>query len=71
MAVLEFASRHTRAAAVSQAPSHPNRSTEVRRRQSWRENVLETGKTMLTLLLIALAIVALRYALVLAYGFFR
>ena len=69
MAVLEFRSRRSRAAALSHAPRHPNRDTGGRRPQSRVEAGVEVGKTMLILMLIALGVVALRYVLVLAYGF--
>jgi hypothetical protein len=68
MAILEFASHRTRAAAVSQAPSHLDRNIEARRPQSRRENFREVGNTMLILMLVAIGIVALRYLLVVAYG---
>jgi hypothetical protein len=71
MALLESTSRRTRAAALSSEESQPNRLAGVRRKQTGMENAREVATTMLTLVLIAFGIVALRYLLVLAYGFLR
>ena len=68
MATLEFTSRRTRAAEVSDASSPTDRSTATRRPQSRRENAIETGKTLLILVLLGLGIVALQYVLVFARG---
>ena len=67
MASLDFARR--RPAGRSDAQRLPNRATGVGRQQSRGEIAVEVGKTMLILMLIALGVVALRYVLVLAYGF--
>jgi hypothetical protein len=66
MVPLEFASRRTRAAAVSQASSRPDRSCGSRRPQSRRENAVETARTMLILVLLGFGVVALQYVLVFA-----
>ena len=68
MATLEFTNRRTRAAEVSDASSPTDRSTVTRRPQSRRENAIETGKTLLILVLLGLGIVALQYVLVFARG---
>ena len=68
MATLEFTSRRTRAAGVSEASSSPDRITATRRPQSRRENAIETGKTLLILVLLGLGIMALQYVLVFARG---
>jgi len=68
MAALEFTSRRTRAAGVSDASRPPDLSTATRRPQSRRENAIETGKTLLILVLLGLGIVALQYVLVFARG---
>ena len=64
MSQLEATSRRIRAAAVSDQRhgGHP---------QTRLENVREVGRTMLILGLIAIGIVALRYFLVIAYGWLR
>ena len=69
MAQLEFTSRRTRTAAVPHPPSQPNRASGVGRPQGRLENAREVGRTMLILGLIAVSIVALRYVMVMAYGF--
>jgi len=69
MVPLEFAGRRTRAAAVSQASSRPDRSSGSRRPQSRRENAVETARTMLILVLLGFGIVALQYVLVFARSF--
>ena len=66
MVPLEFTSRRTRAAAVSQASSQPDRSSGSRRPQSRGENAVEVARTMLILMLVGFGIVALRYVLVFA-----
>jgi hypothetical protein len=66
MALLDFASR--RAAGLSNAQHPPTRAVGTSRQQSRVEAAVEVGKTMLILMLVALGIVALRYALVVAYG---
>ena len=71
MALLESTSRRTRAAALSSEENQPNRLPGVRRKQTGLENAREVATTMLILVLIAFGIVALRYLLVLAYGFLR
>jgi hypothetical protein len=53
---------------VSEASSSPDRITATRRPQSRRENAIETGKTLLILVLLGLGIVALQYVLVFARG---
>jgi hypothetical protein len=68
MAALEFTSRRTRAAGVSDASRPPDLSTATRRPQSRRENAIETGKTLLILVLLGLGIVALQYVLVFVRG---
>jgi hypothetical protein len=69
MALLESTSRRTRAAAVARAVSQPNHISEAQNpRQSRLENFREVGNTMLTLILVAIGIVVLRYLLVVAYG---
>ena len=69
MALLESASHRARAAAVLHAVHQPNRLPLTTERPHTRlENLREVGATMLTLILVAIGIVALRYVLVLAYG---
>jgi hypothetical protein len=71
MALLESTSRRTRAAAPSSEEGQSNRLPGARRKQTGLENAREVATTMLILVLIAFGIVALRYLLVLAYGFLR
>ena len=66
MALLDFARR--RPAGLSHAPSRSDRAAGVGRQQSRIEIVVEIGRTMLILMLIALSIVALRYVLVVAHS---
>lgn len=69
MALLESTSHRTRTEPVLHAVNQPNRLPGAgRRRQAWLENLREVGGTMLTLMLVAIGIVALRYLLVFAYG---
>jgi hypothetical protein len=71
MALLESTSRRARAAALSSEESQSNRLPGIHRKQTGLENAREVATTMLILVLIAFGIVALRYLLVLAYGFLR
>jgi hypothetical protein len=71
MALWESTSRRTRAAALSSEERQSNRLPGVHRKQTGLENAREVATTMLILVLIAFGIVALRYLLVLAYGFLR
>jgi hypothetical protein len=71
MTLLESTGGRTRAAGQSQAERQPNRLPGARRKQTGLENAREVATTMLVLVLIAFGIVALRYLLVLAYGFLR
>jgi hypothetical protein len=69
MALLESTSHRTRAGAVSHEVNQPDRFPGTgKRRQAWLENLREVGGTMLTLMLVAIGIVVLRYLLVFAYG---
>jgi hypothetical protein len=69
MALWEPAEGRSSAAALMRAVNPPDQPfTAERSRQNWRENLREVGGTMLTLTLVAVGIVALRYVLVLAYG---
>ncbi|MBV8119623.1 MAG: hypothetical protein JO081_06775 [Alphaproteobacteria bacterium] len=70
MATVEATSRRIRAAAVSHTPDQRHGANEFRRPQTRLENACEVGRTMLILGLIAVGIVALRYVLVIAYGWF-
>jgi hypothetical protein len=67
MALLEFARRRTGAVGRSPTPSLPNGAAGLGRQQSRMEAAAEVGRTLLILMLVALSIVALRYALVLAH----
>ena len=68
MASLDVARRRTRTVGMSNASSPQNRAPGVGGQPSRVDNALDVGKTMLTLMLVALAIVALRYVLVLLDG---
>jgi hypothetical protein len=69
MASLEFARR--RPASLSHAEHLPTRAFGADRSQSRLEYAIETGRTMLILMLVAAAIVGLRSVLVVAYGFLQ
>jgi hypothetical protein len=69
MASLEFA-RH-RPASLSHARHLPTRAFGADRSQRRLEYAIETGRTMLILMLVAAGIVGLRYVLVVAYGFLQ
>jgi hypothetical protein len=69
MALLDFPRRPS---SCFSHPQHlPHRAVRACRHQSRFEIAVEVAKTMLSLMLIALFIAALRYALVVAHGAVR
>jgi hypothetical protein len=68
MASMEFAGRRTRTTGLPPMPGPSNRATAVGRQQS---RAVEVAKAILILTLIALGVVALRFVIVVAYGFLQ